>query len=158
MPTLVRPTSRSAGIAVAYITGGILIMIWTAIWYYAIRNGDSRPAPWKNYVCMGLFLSGLSITIIGLLIGRIGREAKEADNAPGDAANTPGQAVHQDGATAVVGAGNGVNGNPAVPGMVNGMPQIAVIPVPMQQVPQGTAPTPVAAAPTPVAAAPRPAH
>ncbi len=71
--------SRSASMAVFYITVGVLVMIWTCVWYSYVATHE-EVADWQKYVSAGLFLSGLSVMVIGLLMGRIGSSAKEADN------------------------------------------------------------------------------
>jgi hypothetical protein len=80
--------SQSAQVALVLIITGVLAMIWTAIWFVAMRN-ESVP-PWANlpYVCTGLFLSGLALTVIGVLVGRIGAAAKPAD-VPSDRPGAP---------------------------------------------------------------------
>jgi hypothetical protein len=80
---LLKQHSRSAALAIGYVTTGALAMIWAGIWLYwmlehGVERGDS-----KYYVCLGLFLSGLAVFIIGLAVGRLGREAKQADTTAG---------------------------------------------------------------------------
>src|SRR5436190_13697023 len=74
-----RYLSQGAGTAIAFITGGILTMIWTGVWYYWLRQQDAPAGDSRYYFCCGFFLSGLAIMVVGLLIGRIGAEAKSAD-------------------------------------------------------------------------------
>src|SRR5262245_13211472 len=73
-----RQPSPSSGMAVAYITVGSLAAIWGAVWLYFLRN-EVDAARWQYYVATGVLLSGLALTIIGLLVGRIGQEAQNAD-------------------------------------------------------------------------------
>ena len=82
MFNFVRQPSRGAGLAIGYVTGGALAMIWAGIWWYYM-NHHGTEADWKWYVCSGLFLSGLALFLIGLFVGRIGREAKQADGTLG---------------------------------------------------------------------------
>jgi hypothetical protein len=76
-----RQPSPSTGLAIFYITIGTLLAIWGGVWYYFLRNEGpaNPPATWQYYVCAGVFLSGIAIAIIGLLVGRIGQEAQNAD-------------------------------------------------------------------------------
>jgi len=61
------------------ITIGVLAAIWAGVWFYFLRAQGEPSYSWKYYVCTGLFLSGLAFSIIGLLEGRIGREAQTGD-------------------------------------------------------------------------------
>ncbi len=78
-PNTVRQPSPSTGIAIMYITVGILLTIWSSVWYYFLHHQDQAVSDWKYFVCYGLFFSGLALLTIGLLVGRIGREAQHAD-------------------------------------------------------------------------------
>jgi hypothetical protein len=62
-----------------YITVGVLLAIWSAVWYYFLQRQDVVSYDWKYFVCIGLFFSGLALGIIGVLIGRIGKAAQHAD-------------------------------------------------------------------------------
>jgi hypothetical protein len=62
-----------------YITVGVLMTIWSAVWYYFLQARAEHAFDWKFFVCVGLFFSGLAIAIIGLLVGRIGQAAQHAD-------------------------------------------------------------------------------
>lgn len=114
MFNFVRQPSRGAGLAIGYITGGALAMIWAGIWWYYMHNQGTDTA-WKWYLCTGLFLSGLAVFLIGLFVGRIGKEAKNAD--ANVAATTPA------GTVPVAGAPMGA------------MPQMVMAPVAGAQVP-----------------------
>ena len=118
MFNFVRQPSRGAGLAIGYITGGSLAMIWAGIWWHYMRNNGSD-AVWKWYVCTGLFLSGLAVFLIGLFVGRIGKAAKSADANVG--VTTPSGTVP-------------VAGTPqaAVPGA---LPQVVMPPAPVAQAP-----------------------
>ncbi len=80
-PEPLHQPSQGASLALFYITAGILTMIWTGVWYYFI-NAEGSNGKWQYYVCAGLFLSGTAVTIIGLLVGRIGKMGKKADSPP----------------------------------------------------------------------------
>lgn len=75
-----RRFSQGAGIAVRYITIGALMMVWTCVWFYAMHYYSTPFGSWPYFVCTGFFLSGLALTVIGLLVGRIGVEARKADD------------------------------------------------------------------------------
>ncbi len=80
MPTnTVRQPSPSTGISILYITVGVLLTIWSAVWYWFLNQRAEPAYDWKYFVCCGLFFSGLALGIIGILVGRIGRAAQHAD-------------------------------------------------------------------------------
>jgi hypothetical protein len=54
-------------------------MIWSGVWYYAMRDHGVPSGSLQYHICAGAFLSGLALTGIGLLIGRIAHEGKKAD-------------------------------------------------------------------------------
>jgi hypothetical protein len=104
-------TSGAARMAVLYITVGALTCVWTVIWYIWMNNhGTQSDAPY--YWCYGFFLTGLTLMIIGLALGRIGRAARHAE-APADAtaSNPTQQALQQAAAPAAHPAAT-----PAAPG------------------------------------------
>jgi len=70
--------SSAARAALLYITGGALLVIWSGVWYiYMLSNVPASNGPY--YWCGGFVVTGLAFIFIGLGIGRIGREAKQAD-------------------------------------------------------------------------------
>ena len=70
----------SATMAVSFITLGALMSVWAAVYYFFDRqNGSSSNAP---FWCLGFFLSGMVLVIVGVLVGRIGRSARAAEVAP----------------------------------------------------------------------------
>lgn len=71
--------SKGARYAIFYLTAGALLMIWSAVWFYYLKQHDYPAGDPRYYVCTGLLLSGAAVFAIGALIGRIGREAKQAD-------------------------------------------------------------------------------
>src|SRR5437667_6323304 len=80
MPLITRPSS-AARLAVVYITIGALTDVWSGIWYrYLSLHPPANEATW--YMCYGFLLSGLILVVIGLGIGRIGREARHAELPP----------------------------------------------------------------------------
>jgi hypothetical protein len=80
MPLSANPAARSA---LTYITVGALMNVWSGVWFwymYSTSEGNRDGTWW--YICTGIMLSGLVLIVIGLLIGRIGREARRADAPP----------------------------------------------------------------------------
>src|SRR5205085_2188701 len=70
--------SPGARIALAYITVGSLTVVWTTIWYlYLEHHGAQYQGIW--YLVAGLFISGLTLLVIGFGLGWIGRNARQAD-------------------------------------------------------------------------------
>ena len=96
-PNTVRQPSPSTGIAIMYITVGVLMTIWAAVWYYFLNHREEVAYDWKYFVCIGLLLSGVSIAVIGLLVGRIGREAQHADIPVGQVTSATVQPTNTDG-------------------------------------------------------------
>jgi hypothetical protein len=71
-------TSGSARMAVLYITIGAIVDVWTTIWYiWMNRHGTQSDGPY--FWCYGFFFTGLTLMIIGLAVGRIGRSARHAE-------------------------------------------------------------------------------
>jgi hypothetical protein len=80
MPILSQP-SPAARTSLIYITIGALTDIWSGIWYVYLRqNPPEHNSLW--YFCYGFLLTGLTLVIIGLGIGRIGRSARHAELPP----------------------------------------------------------------------------
>lgn len=71
--------SQGAKYSLYYITAGALVIIWSAIWYYYLMNSNAPSGDTRYYVCTGLLLSGCAVLLIGVLVGRIGKEGKNAD-------------------------------------------------------------------------------
>ena len=127
MPLLSKP-AFGPRTAIIYITIGSLIDVWTAVWYmtYAKDNeGNISRNTW--FWLAGLFLTGLTLIIIGFFLGRIGRAARKAELPPSEAQHD--EAVIQQTAAAVphpVVAGGmpgaPVMGNPMMGAMPAGTP------------------------------------
>src|SRR5205823_3786670 len=72
-------TSSPARTALMYITVGTLTLVWTGIWYLYLLN--HRPATDAVYYWVGGFtLTGLTLVVIGLTVGHIGRAARPAES------------------------------------------------------------------------------
>jgi hypothetical protein len=144
MPILTKPSS-AARTALIYITLGALIIVWSCIWWVylrnSVRNGEEvRQVTW--YYCYGFLLTGLTLLVIGLALGRIGRAARHAELPPPEVTNVAANATEQVAARAPV----AVPINPAMPAVVNpgiqpGQPGIPSAPLRAAQVP-GVAPVP----------------
>jgi hypothetical protein len=76
-----RLPSGSARMAIGYITTGVLMMVWTGVWLHYLYNHEHSEGSQQGYyyICSGLMLSGFALLVIGVLMGRIGQEAKQAD-------------------------------------------------------------------------------
>ena len=78
--------------AIVYITIGAIMDVWSGLWYfYMHRHEPGADGPY--FWCYGFFLTGLTLIIIGLALGRIARAARH-DEAPPDVrpTNVPPQA------------------------------------------------------------------
>lgn len=74
--------SKKASTAITYVTIGALLLVWGGLWnFYLFRYEGS--IGWK-YVAFGILLTGLAFAVIGILLGRIGKAANEADESPED--------------------------------------------------------------------------
>ncbi len=113
-----------------YITVGALMDVWTSVYYfmYARGNPDVHQSTW--FWLVGLFLTGLTLIIIGVLLGPIGQSARRAELPPPEAAAAEASIQQTAAATphpmmqqpVMAGVTGGV---PVAPGMVPGMPMPA---------------------------------
>jgi len=71
-------------LAVTYVTIGALIDVWTGVWYYSFARADGLP-PNQWFWVTGFFLTGLTLMIIGLLIGPLGQYARKSELPPQEA-------------------------------------------------------------------------
>ena len=80
MPQITQPSSIS-WLSLALLTAGALAAVWGAVWWvFAVAEG--RAPDWSYYVAAGVLASGLVVAVVGLLSGRIGREARAAELPP----------------------------------------------------------------------------
>lgn len=85
MPILSHPAFGPRA-ALVYITVGALLDVWVAVWYFAFaRNGNEPLSSTTQFWLLGLFLTGLTLLVIGLLLGQIGRAARKAELPPPEA-------------------------------------------------------------------------
>jgi len=85
MPMLSHP-AFGPRMAISYITIGALLDVWTAVWYFTFardQEGNISQNTW--FWLLGLFFSGLTLIVIGVLIGQIGRSARKAELPPKEA-------------------------------------------------------------------------
>ena len=81
MPMLSQP-SFGPRTALIYVTTGSLIDVWTGVWYFAFRNPAAPLSNTATFWLCGLFLTGLTLVIIGLLLGPLGRSARKVELPP----------------------------------------------------------------------------
>jgi hypothetical protein len=143
MAMLTKP-SAAAKMALAYITIGSLLVVWTGVYFVYLYHNYTfadHQATW--YFCTALLLTGFTLLFIGLSLGRIGRAARHAELPPPEATPTVAQ-------TDQIAAATGAPSPQSIqPGAPNSPP-----PMPAQPVPTTPVATPAArpvAAGTPVA-------
>jgi hypothetical protein len=61
-----------------YITLGALSVIWTGVWYVYLYNNPPDTSS-VYYWCGGFLVTGLTLLLIGIMVGQIGRSARHAD-------------------------------------------------------------------------------
>src|SRR6266704_540924 len=77
MPILSKP-SGAFPIALVYITAGTLIVIWTVVsWLFYPPETN-----WSKFLVAGFMVTGIALSVIGLLLGEIGRAARHAELPP----------------------------------------------------------------------------
>lgn len=141
MPLLSRPGFGPKA-ALIYVTVGSLIDVWVAVWYFTMVRGAEAETPRTTWFWLtGLFLTGLSLLIIGLLLGRIGQSARRSEMPPSEVVRSEAVIQQNAGAAGVPGAGM-----PVAP------PGTAVPVAPVQMAPMAPA-APVAPA-APIAGTP----
>ncbi len=79
-PPVMSKPSKAAHMAIAYVTLGALLMVWSAIWYCWMLNHQAPADQPHNdapfYWCAVVFFTGLTVFVIGLALGRIGRAGR----------------------------------------------------------------------------------
>ena len=84
MPMMTKPAFGPRA-AIAYVTGGALLDVWVAVWYYFFTRHEPDPPRYELFMLTGLFLTGLTFMLIGFYLGRIGRAARKAELPPHEA-------------------------------------------------------------------------
>lgn len=69
--------AASATMAIGYITVGALLTVWTTVFYFSQR--DQPHSTNFNFWTTGFFTTGVILVGIGLFVGKIGREARQAE-------------------------------------------------------------------------------
>lgn len=79
-------------VALIYVTVGALIDVWTIVYYFTVaRDREMTHVTW--FWLSGLFLTGLTLIVLGLVLGPLGRAARKAELPPPEA--TPSEAAIQ---------------------------------------------------------------
>src|SRR4051794_18716712 len=81
MPMLSQP-SFGPQTSLIYVTLGSLLDVWTGVWYFAFRDGTHPLSNSATFWIFGLFLTGLTLVVIGLLLGPLGRAARKVELPP----------------------------------------------------------------------------
>lgn len=137
MPLLSKP-AFGPRTAIIYITIGSLIDVWTAVWYMTYARDNSGTISRNTWFWLaGLFLTGLTLIVIGFFLGRIGRAARKAELPPKEAQHD--EAVIQQTAAAVP--------HPVVGGAMPGAAPMMGNPMMGGGVPMGTSMQPQQQAP-----------
>src|SRR5947207_1124157 len=98
MPLLSKP-AFGPRTAIIYITAGALIDVWTGVWYFAFARGvDGALTRNTQFWLWGFFLTRLTLAVVGVPLGHIGRPPRRAELPPGEAA--PAEAAIQQTAAA----------------------------------------------------------
>ena len=63
--------------ALIYITVGALTMIWAGVWYVYLFNDPTAESAY--YWCVGLLVTGLTMSLIGLGLGMLSRSPGRQD-------------------------------------------------------------------------------
>jgi hypothetical protein len=83
---LLTKESSAAWAALAYITVGALMVVWTVVYFAFQWNHHGADGHASYYWCAGFLATGVTLFVIGLALGRIGRAARAAELPPHDAA------------------------------------------------------------------------
>jgi hypothetical protein len=126
MPMLSHP-AFGPRTALAYVTGGTLLCVWTLVWY-STREYELTRSQW--FWVAGLFLSGTTFVFLGLVLGPLGRAARQAEMPPPAALNAE-AAIQQ---TAAANPPAVVSESAAAPVANPALPATPVAPAPPVQV------------------------
>lgn len=78
MPVLSQP-AFGPKTALGYVTGGSLLCIWTLVWYFT-RDYELPRSHW--FWVAGLFLTGTTLIFLGMVLGPLGRAARQSELPP----------------------------------------------------------------------------
>jgi hypothetical protein len=74
-------------VALIYVTAGALIDVWTLVYYFTVaRDRELNNVTW--FWLSGLFLTGLTLVVLGLVLGPLGRAARKAELPPAEATHS----------------------------------------------------------------------
>jgi hypothetical protein len=83
MPVLSKP-AFGPKVALVYVTIGALIDVWTVVYYFAFARSETMSnTTW--FFLLGLFFTGVVLIVLGLILGPLGRAARQAELPPTDA-------------------------------------------------------------------------
>jgi hypothetical protein len=133
MPLLTQP-SFGPVLSIVLILVGSLMDVWTLVWRYTAAPETLSAS--HRFWYWGLLLTGLTLLIVGILIGQIGRAARKAELPPPEAQGD--EATIQQTAAA-----NPAGAHAAAP-MVGGAAQVPAMPAPAAPVAPGAPMPPVA--------------
>jgi hypothetical protein len=120
--------SPGTRVSLGYITVGALIVVWTGVWFWYLRdNPPETSIPY--YFSTGCLVTGFVLLIIGFGVGAIARGSRAADATTAQA-----------------------SGNSVVASEVAAPPAVAVQPPPVVRVAPNGPPAAAAAAPPPAVA------
>lgn len=134
MPVLSHP-AFGPRTALGYVTGGALLCVWTAVWYFT-REAELTRSQW--FWVAGFFLTGTTFVFLGVILGPLGRAARQAELPPAEAlraeatiqqtaaANPP--AVVSPAAVSPAGVGPAEHAQPANPAL----PAVPMQPAPVR--------------------------
>jgi hypothetical protein len=114
--------SSAAWTALAYITIGALVIVWTAVFFAYEWNTHGTQAHSVYYWCAGFLATGLVLLGIGFSLGHIGRAARRAELPPQEVTKTVAQTEQTEAAPVPSTVAN-TPVNPAA------QPQIVMLPV-----------------------------
>ena len=79
MPIMSQP-GFGTKLSIGFITGGALVTVWTLVWRYTESHGTLSDH--QQFFFLGTLLSGITILLIGMFLGSIGRAARKAELPP----------------------------------------------------------------------------
>jgi hypothetical protein len=100
-------------LAIGYVTTGALVVVWTGVWYFAFAPASSSGGLTAHqwFWVTGFFLTGLTLIVLGLLIGPLGQYARKSELPPAEAKRPEAQIQE----TAAATPNPVVEGQPGVP-------------------------------------------
>ena len=121
--------------AIGYITGGLLLVVWTVVYYFAFVRPEGAISNMTWFWLIGLAMTGVVLILLGAFLGPIGRMARQSELPPAEAIQAE-AAIQQTAAahpapvvagTAGAVAGQTVNGQ-VMPAQVPVAPQPQTLP------------------------------